>query len=337
MAKREKIAPKQNYFVDDKSELSFISSGCTVLDCALGGGWCLGRTVNIVGDRSTAKTALGTEALINFKLQFPKGKACYRDIEGAFDERYAEAMGLPLDEVDFGDGKLDTVEQFAADFEPFLDQQIKNDEPGIYIVDSWDALSDAAEMDRAVGEATYGMGKAKMSSELFRKFTRKIERSKVLLIIISQVRDNIGAMFGEKHKRSGGRALDFYSSQILWLSHIKTLKKTINKVERPYGVTIRSKVKKNKVGLPFRECDWDFVFGFGIDDLVAGVEWLKEVGKLGTMNLKDVEFKNYIKEIVNLSDAEYAEERKNVAMAVKQAWAEVETQFIPARRKYQTN
>src|SRR5260370_36692879 len=91
-----------NYFTSSKPH-SFVKSGCTLLDCALGGGWVLGRVVNIVGDKSTAKTALAVEALTNFVRDYPDGKAAYRDAEAAFDQGYSEAMGLPLEKVDFGD------------------------------------------------------------------------------------------------------------------------------------------------------------------------------------------------------------------------------------------
>jgi len=335
MAKRERLKPRpQSYFTSDKDELTFISSGCTLLDCALGGGWCLGRMGNVVGDKSTAKTALATEALINFKIKFPNGMAAYRDIEGAFDLPYAQAMGLPIDDVDFGGEKIDTVEDLARDLEKFVDAATKRDDFGIYVVDSWDALSDKAEMEREVGEATYGMAKAKQSSEMFRKLVRKIERSKVLVLIISQVRDNIGAMFGEKHKRSGGKALDFYASQVLWLAHIQILSRTVKSVKRAYGIKIRGKVKKNKVGLPLREADFDFIFGFGIDDVTAGVEWLKAVKRLDTIDLTENESKKYLEELDKVSDTEYAAERENVSKAVRVVWNEVEESFLPTRKKY---
>jgi RecA/RadA recombinase len=147
-----------------------------------------------------------------------------------------------------------------------------------------DALSDEAEMNRDIDKGSFGAAKAKKMSEMFRKITRKQEQANVLLFIVSQVRDNIDAMFDEKHKRSGGKALDFYASQVFWLAHTGILKRTINKVERPYGIELRAKIKKNKVGMPFRECDFTFEFGFGINDLLASVEWLKKVGRLDAID-----------------------------------------------------
>jgi recombination protein RecA len=338
MTKRERptlAKPKTSYFVSEKTALSFVSSGCTLLDCALGGGYVLGRITNVVGDKSTAKTALATEALINFIRAYPNGAAAYRDAEAAFDPAYAAAMGLNLETIDFGgEEPLTTVEGFARDLDVFIEKQVKADAPGIYVLDSLDALSDEAEMEADIGKGTYGTAKAKALSTFFRKTARKLEKSKILLLIVSQVRDNIGAMFGDKHKRSGGRALDFYASQIMFLSHLKTLKRTINKVERPYGILIKAKLKKNKVALPFREAEFEFSFGYGIEDLGASVTWLREVGRLKDINIKDSEAKDYLASFASMSDADYRKEQVAVSATVKKAWAEIETEFLPSRSKY---
>lgn len=333
---RAKLEEKGSYFVEAKPNYSFVSSGCTLLDCAMGGGYPLGRIVNVVGDKSSCKTALATEALINFMVTYPDGIPAYRDTEAAFDQGYAEAMGLSLDRIDFGNKKepLQTVEQFARDFDAFLEQRIKTDTPGIYVVDSLDALSDDAEMERDIGKDTFGTAKAKLLSMFFRKTAHRIEQSRVLLLVISQVRDNIGAMFGEKHKRSGGRALDFYSSIALWLAHIETLRREISKVKRPYGVHIRAKCKKNKISLPFREADFEFIFGYGVEDLKASVEWLKEVGRLKDASINPTQVKDYLKGIEEMDAAEYAKEQKMTAEVVRQVWREIETSFLPKRAKY---
>ena len=255
MAKRERIKlveSKSSYFTEDKEAYQFVSSGCAVLDCVLGGGYPLGRMANIIGDKSTAKTALATEALINFVRQYPEGAAAYRDIEAAFDRSYAEAMGLPVDKISFGEDEnpILTVEAFVREFNTFLDQRIKTNTPGIYVIDSLDALSDEAEMERDVGEATYGGEKPKQLSTFFRKTARKIETSKVLLLVISQVRDNIGVKFGEKLKRAGGKAMDFYASQCLWLAHTGIEKRVVNKVQRPVRGNYPGQVQEKQGGLP---------------------------------------------------------------------------------------
>lgn len=339
MAKRARaaVAPTNSYFTSAKTNIQFVSTGCAVLDCALGGGLALGRTANVVGDRSTAKTGTATEVMINFTTQFPEGQVAYRETEAAWDNGYAEAMGLPLDRIDFGDtnSPIITVEDFYTDFDAFCDKQAKAKHPGLYVLDSFDALSDEAEMERDIDKASFGAAKAKKMSEMFRKMTRKQEQANVLLFIVSQVRDNIGAgIFGEKYKRSGGKALDFYASQVFWLANAGMLKRTINKVERPYGIKLKATVKKNKVGLPFREAHFTFEFGYGTNDFLASLDWLKSVGRLDALALKESEFKEYLKESDSLSDEEFKVERQRATKAVKEVWAEIEQTFIPTRRKY---
>lgn len=335
MAKREraKLAEQQtSYFAGPKDHYSFVSSGCAVLDCVLGGGYPLGRITNIVGDKSTAKTGLATEALINFDRQYPAGQGVYRDTEAAFDREYAAAMGLNGNKFDIGN--LDTIEAFMREFEKFLNDRMKSKTPGMYVIDSLDGLSDEAEMDRKIGEDTYGTQKAKTLGIFFRTMGAKIEQSKVLLLVISQVRDNIGVRFGDKYRRSGGHALDHHCSQILWLSHLKNLSKQINNIKRPYGIEVRAKAKKNKVGLPLRETDFVFRFGYGIEDVEASVAWLKEVGRLKDANINKNEVSEYLDSLQAMSYPDYEDERATITKVVKQIWPEVETSFLPKRQKY---
>ena len=165
-------------------------------------------------------------------------------------------------------------------------------------------------MGRAIGEGSFGAAKAKKLSELFRRLVRKLKRQNVCVLVISQVRDNIGAMFGEKHSRSGGKALDFYASQILWLAHLKTVKRTINKIERPTGIMVRARCKKNKIGLPFRQADFSLRFGYGIEDTECSQEFLQTVGKA----------------VPKTPEA--------LREAVIREWYNVERKFLPERRKY---
>lgn len=293
------------YFSSPKKNYQFISSGSTVLDCVLGGGWALGHIANIVGDKSTGKTLLAMEAIANFFLAYDDGWVRYVQAEGAaFDEDYANALGIPMDRVEIKN-EIDTVEAVFDDL-----TALNSKHPGLYIVDSLDALSDEAEMGRGIRDGSYGAAKAKKLSELFRRLVRKLGRQKICVIIVSQVRDNIGVTFGEKHGRSGGKGLDFYCSQILWLAHIKTLKRTITKVERPIGITVRARCKKNKIGLPFRQCDFDIRFGYGIDDVGSASEFLNSVGRL----------------VPKTPEA--------LREAVIREWFVIEKKFLPEKRKY---
>ncbi len=293
------------YFSSEKKNYSFISSGCAVLDCVLGGGWSLGHIANIVGDKSSGKTLLAMEAIANFFLAYDNGWVRYVEAESAFDIDYANALGIPMDRVEMVND-LDTVEDV---FEDLSGLSRKN--PGLYIIDSLDALSDEAEMGRAIRDGSFGAAKAKKLSELFRRLVRKLARQKICVLVISQVRDNIGAMFGEKHSRSGGKALDFYASQILWLAHLKTVKRTINKIERPTGIMVRARCKKNKIGLPFRQCDFSLRFGYGIEDTEVSEEFLKTVGKSAPKT------------------------PEALREAVIREWYAVERKFLPEKRKYE--
>lgn len=329
------------YFVNPaaKSNLDYVRSGCMLMDCALSGGWVLGRVANIVGDRSAGKTLLAIEACANFAITYPTGMIRYAESESAFDEQYAGALGMPLDRVDFGhDRPMRTVEDWYNDMTAFLDAREKDKRPGLYILDSFDALSDDAEMDREIDKGSFGAAKAKKSGELFRKLIDRIEASKVLLIVVSQIRDKLNVTFGETKTRSGGRALDFYATHIVWLAEIGKIKKTVDKVERVIGVNVRARVKKNKVGLPFRECDYPIIFGYGVDDLTAGVEWLLSVGEEEALRDElEISKAGYKVRLANMRDrpgSEIKEFRDKLVKLVTRKWAAIDTKFVPKGSKY---
>lgn len=333
---RKKLKQAKNYFASGDKPLEFITSGCQVLDCVLGGGYPLGRMSNIIGDKSTAKTHLACEAITNFTLDYPDGAACYIDTEAAFEKDYAAAMGMPIDNVEFDDedNPIITIENWYKHFSNFLKTQLKNNTPGIYVIDSLDALSSDEEMERPIDKSSYSMTKQKKLGEMFRRKIKTIEKSRVNLMIISQVRENINVSFGEKYRRSGGKSMDFFASQCLWLAHIGKIPKINKKVKRTVGINIKAICKKNKISLPFRECEFEFIFGYGVDDLHANVNWLKSVNKLSEFDLSENDLKTYFKEVEDMNDKKYKKERKQAANIVKRVWAEVEIEFLPTRTKY---
>jgi recombination protein RecA len=296
----------------------FIHTGCTLLNLILGGGWPLGRISNVVGDKSTGKTLLAIEASANFALQFPEGKIYYHEAEAAFDKDYAATLGMPIEAVTFiedvkGDtSKASTVEGLIENIQNIVAEHSENENVGLYIVDSLDALSDKSEMERDADKGSYGAEKAKKMSEFFRKVAKSVESSKIHLMIISQMRDKIGVMFGEKHSRSGGKALDYYASQILWLAEKAKIKKTISKVERVIGLEVVANCKKNKISMPFRTCLFPIIFGYGIEDDVASRLWLKSIGK----------------------EADTAMPKEEVRELVINLWKEIEEKFSPKESKY---
>jgi recombination protein RecA len=295
-----------NYFTSPKP-LAFIPTGAKVLDLALGGGWAKNRIANVVGDKSTGKTLLMIEACANFAHVYPKGRIFYRESEAAFDERYAEVLGMPIDRVEFGDHQLDTVEDLFNDIQRCM--KLKGD--SLYILDSLDALTDRAEMERGIEQGTYGSGKAKKMSELFRRVVRELKRSDMTILLVSQIRDRIGVTFGRKTTRSGGRALDFYASQVLYLSQLGRIVKSVGKIKRPTGVRVLAFCDKNKVSTPFRQAEFVIKFGYGVDDEQACEQFLKDVGKKRANGSLD-----------------------KLREQVETEWYALEEQFLPKERKY---
>lgn len=328
------------YFTSaSKDNIEFISSGSYLLDCVLGGGWPLGRMSNVIGDASTGKSLLAIEACANFHHQFPNGKIVYLETEAAFDLDYASALGMPVDKVVFpGDDLPDnTVESWFEHLALTLTELEKSKLPCLYILDSLDALSDRAELERDINKGTYAMNKQKMIGQLFRQHIKRIENTRLHLMIVSQVRENIGVSFGEKFTRSGGKAMDFYATHLLWLAQIKKLDKTIKKQKRVYGILVRAKCKKNKIGLPFREAEFPIIFGYGVDDITAMIDWLEDVNA-SSLNLLLESYQlgkaNKSELIKQLEKAERQVVITELQKLVRNEWEEIETRFIPTMRKY---
>lgn len=313
-------------------KVKFIPSGCTLLDCVLGGGWAEGRYANIVGDSSAGKTLLAIEAAAQFRRKYgKKGRVYYAESEAAFDEDYAESLGMDVDGIDFPE--VDSVEDVHEDIERILAKQDAS-VPKLYVIDSMDSLTDRAEQKRSIDEGTYGMTKQKVIGQMLRRLIRPIRDGNMTLFIVSQVRENIGVTFGEKLRRSGGKALDFYASQIVWLSKLGTKKRTVQGVERAVYIDVRAKAKKNKVGPPFREVDFPIYFGYGIDDLQASLEFLIKVKMTKLVGLEESKAKTLLSRIWKMLPADYDPQCADAREAVKEAWEKIESGFEIPRKKY---
>lgn len=320
-----------SYFVNP-TDVQFFSSGCAILDCVLGGGWAEDRFINVTGDSSSGKTLLAIEACANFLRKHPEGKVWYCETEAAFDYEYAEALGIPIDSIEFIED-VHTVEELHASFEEVLKELDGQDTKTLYVIDSLDALSDKSELERSMSEGSYGTSKARKLSELLRRMNAELHKSNVTVFTVSQTRENIGVSFGERYTRAGGKAIRFYASQELWLALTGKIEKTSKGVKRVVGVKVRARVKKNKCGLPHRECDFEILFGYGIDDLKANLQWLESVKEL-ERHFGEKEAKSLLKASDKLSDDEFSEFRDKVAEAVRESWREIESRFLPNRRKY---
>jgi recombination protein RecA len=316
-------------YYEAPAPLEFIDTGSTLLNHVVGGGWPLTRISNVVGDKSTGKTLLAIEATNAFVKQFPEATPRYRESEAAFDQEFAAKIGMPVERVDFGEQELNTVEDFYDDLNDYL--KSLNKQPGLYILDSLDALSSSDELKRDFGDGSYGTGKAKDMGKLLRMLVREVKRSRTHLMIISQERDNIGVMFGKRSTRSGGRALDFYASQVLWLAKKGNTEITRGGVKRPVGVEIKAKCEKNKIAIPLRQCDFNIRFNFGIDDITSCLDWLEEVKMLDAVtSLKRADYDKFVS---GLTDEEYWQKVKEVGVIAAEAWLKVEERFAPERKR----
>lgn len=257
-----------------------------MLDCALGGGWAAGRISNVPGDKSTGKTQLAMEAMAGlFHWHGDAGAEChYDEPEASFDDPYARALHIPIDRVEQLARKekyVRSIEEWGVRLEKIIESRLKRKvtAPGLHITDSLDSLSDDAELARELTDESYGGKKAAKLSEFFRKNIDGLRECNLHVMVISQIRDVMDAKsFGRKTKRSGGHALDFYCAQVAWLTHIKRLTKEVRKQKRAYGIEVKAVVEKNKIALPFREAQYQLLFGYGIDDEACSRDFLKEVG-----------------------------------------------------------
>lgn len=313
----------------------FISSGALMLDLVLGGGWGVGRIINIVGDRSSGKTLLAIEFCANLIRLTPAKFIRYCEAESAFDDAYAQTIGMPQ-EVQRIDG-LETVEAVFNDLNEFLDKTCDGKSPAAYIIDSLDALSDEAEMKREFGEGTYGASKAKQMSQLFRRLVRKLGEKKCTLVVISQIRDKMNVAFGETKTRSGGRALDFYASQIVWLAETGRIYRDVLRQRRVAGIKVLARCRKNKLGVAHRDCELDILFNYGVDDEESMLTFISRCGIDGKMGKPVTAMRRELKLVREARDHKTLRQiRRQLREIVVAHWDKIEQALEPPMRKYRT-
>lgn len=336
------------YFGRARTDLKFIPTGSKLLDLALGGGWAQTRMANIVGDKSTGKTLLVIEGSANFARLYPNGKEdiFYREREHAFLPDYARAIGMPMERVQNWDKKrnelkhpVHTVEDMFDDLQEiikFNKGRRGGPVPVFYAVDSLDSLSDDAELERGIREGSYGTGKAKGMSEIFRRLAGPLEENNITVIIVSQVRQKIGVVYGRKEKRgSGGKSVDFYMSQVVWLTELDKIKKKVGGIERVTGVNIRALVDKNKVGQSYRSVKFPIMFGYGIDDVPSCIDFLKEAKSLDYFfTNKNPDIDRYLEKFEDMASANRKVEVAELHAAIAKRWWEIEKALLPTHRKY---
>ena len=302
-------------------EIEAIPTGALSLDIALGiGGVPRGRIIEVYGPESSGKTTLALHIIA--EAQKMGGEAAFIDAEHALDPVYARKLGVDIDNLIVS--QPDTGEQALE----ITESLIRSGALDVVVVDSVAALVPKAEIDGDMGDSHMGL-QARLMSQALRKLAGAINKSKTVLIFINQLREKIGVMFGNPETTTGGRALKFYASVRMDIRKIENIKQD-GEIK---GNRVRVKVVKNKVAPPFREAEFDVVYGQGISkegnilDMAVNLDIVEKAGSWFSYNGERIgqgreNVKKYLKENPEILDEIETKVRENFAKAFEQSLGE---------------
>lgn len=255
-----------------KLQVEVISSGVLTMDLALGvGGFPRGRVIEIYGPESSGKTTVALHVIA--EAQKNGGVAAFIDAEHALDPKYARNLGVDIENLLIS--QPDTGEQALE----IAEALVRSGAVDVIVIDSVAALVPRAEIEGEMGDSHVGL-QARLMSQALRKLTGAISKSNTTAIFINQIREKVGVMFGNPEITPGGRALKFYASVRVEVRKIETLKQGSEMV----GNKTRAKIVKNKIAPPFKQADFDIIYGEGISregaviDLAADLDILTKSG-----------------------------------------------------------
>lgn len=301
-----------------------IPSGALSLDIALGvGGYPRGRVIEIFGPESSGKTTVALHAIAEAQKQ--GGVAAFIDAEHALDPVYAKRLGVDVDNLivsqpDTGEQALEIVEEL-----------VRSGAVDIVTIDSVAALVPKAEIDGEMGDAHVGL-QARLMSQALRKLTGVLSKSRTVAIFINQLREKVGVMFGNPEVTPGGRALKFYSSIRLDVRKQEAIKINGENV----GSRTKVKVVKNKVAPPFREAEFDLIYGEGISkegcilDLAVSMDIIEKAGAWFAYNGQKIgqgreNAKQYLKDNPNIRDEVEKKVKDNYNLAFEKSMGDIDS------------
>jgi recombination protein RecA len=310
--------------------IAVISTGAISFDAALGvGGVPRGRVVEIFGPESSGKTTIALQVIA--EAQKLGGMAAFVDAEHALDPGYAKKLGVDVDNLlvsqpDYGEQALEITEAL-----------VRSNAIDVLVVDSVAALVPKAELDGEMGDSHMGL-QARLMSQALRKLTGTVAKSRTCLIFINQIREKIGVMFGNPETTTGGRALKFYSSVRIDIRRIAAIKDG----DVVTGSRTRVKIVKNKVAAPFRESEFDILYGEGISregdliDLAVAQNILEKSGSWFSYKGERIgqgreNARSFLKENKDTMAKLDAEVRKALGMVPAAASAAATTTAVPAQ------